>query len=56
MPKAASVASRACSTAAVSVTSTLNTLVSPPISFAVISASAASKSQIATLAPEAAKR
>src|SRR6478735_42240 len=56
LPKAASVASRACSTPAVSVTSTLNTLVSPPTSLAVFSASAESKSQIATLAPEATKR
>jgi hypothetical protein len=56
LPKAASVASRACSTPAVSVTSTLKTRTLSPISLAVFSASAASKSQIATLAPEATKR
>src|ERR1700688_4856245 len=56
LPSALSVASRVFSTAARSDTSTLNAVTPVPISLAVFSANGWSRSQIATLGPEAMKR
>src|SRR5579871_1423714 len=56
LPNAFSVASRVCSTAARSLTSTLKAETALPISLAVFSASGWSKSQIATFAPDSTKR
>src|SRR5579871_3678314 len=56
LPNAFSVASRVASTCPRSLTSTLKAETALPISFAVFSARAWSKSQIATLAPDSTKR